>query len=95
MKVRIKSVELEAFQYDGNYMNCNKGTYFPWWAVDAFETGVIYYYSINGEPCELFVMTPRGCCTINIGDYVVKDNRGDLYVYKEDVFEKNYERIGE
>lgn len=90
--MRINSCQ--AFQYDGNYMNADRGNYFPWWAVDAFKSGIIYYYSINGEPLELFVTTPRGVCTISVGDYVIKDARGNLHTCKAEMFEQTYEKLG-
>ena len=46
-KYRRKSKEIEAFQYDGDFMNSSGEYYVPGWAVEALKNGILYYDSQN------------------------------------------------
>lgn len=46
-KYRRKPKEIEAFQYDGDFMNSSGEYYVPEWAVEALENGILYYGSQN------------------------------------------------
>lgn len=91
MKFRTKPVEVEAFQYDGDFMN-NNGYYVPQWAVDALNKGVLYFDEINGVPAELLVETPNGAIHIALDDYIVLGEDGVPYPCKPIMFEKIFER---
>lgn len=89
-----KSIEVEAFQYDGDLKGSNGEYYVPDWAVKAFENGIIYYDSLNGEePCELFIHTLKGNHRVSVGDYVIKGAKEELYPCKSDIFEKKYKEV--
>lgn len=92
MKFRAKPVEVDAFQYDGDFMNSNGCYYVPRWAVDAFERGVLYFDEINGVPAELLVETPNGAIHIALDDYIVLGEDGIPYPCKPILFEKIFER---
>lgn len=94
MKFKAKPVEVEAFQYDGDFMNSN-GYYVPQWAVDAFERGVLYFDEIDGVPAELFVETPSDMIHIALGDYIVLSEDGIPYPCKPALFEKFFKPIEE
>lgn len=94
-KYIMKSVEIEAFQYDGDLKGSDGDYYVPQWAVEAFENGTMYYDSLNGreEPCELFIRTLEGNQHVSINDYIIKGVKGELYPCKSDIFEETYKEV--
>lgn len=92
MKFRLKPVIIEAFQYDGDFMNSKGEYYVPQWAVDALNEGTLYFDELDGVPAELFAKTPTGIAHIDLDDYVVRGNGGALYSYKPALFETVFER---
>lgn len=97
MKYRKKPVVIEAFQYDGDFMY-NDGTYYvPQWAVEALESGEMYYDSTlqDEEPCELYIKTLEGTMSARVGDYIIKGINGELYPCNPEIFAMTYEEVGE
>ena len=93
-KYRKKPIVIEAFQYDGDLKGSDGNYYVPQWAVDAFESGVMYYDSFKGSPpSELFVKTLEGCHHVSVGDYIIQGVKGELYPCKPDIFEATYEKV--
>lgn len=45
MKYRKKPVEIEAFRYDGDFIDKDGNYYIPGWCIEAFENNVIKYNS--------------------------------------------------
>lgn len=91
-----KPVEVEAFKYDGDLKGADGNYYVPDWAVQAFEEGIIYYDSWDGisEPCELFIRTLENCRHyVNVGNYVIKNEKGELSSCSAKVFEREYEKV--
>lgn len=87
MKYRKRPVVIEAFQFNGDFMDSNGNYYVPEWAVKAFQQGVLYF-----EGADLFVKTLEGIHAASYGDYIIKGVKGELYHCKPDVFEMTYER---
>lgn len=90
MKFRKKPVVIEAFKYDGDFMNSKGEYYVPQWAVDALQKGVMYF-----EGAELYIKTLEGVHHANLDDYIIKGVKGELYPCKPDIFEMTYERVEE
>lgn len=91
-----KPVEVDAFQYDGDLKGSDGNYYVPEWAVEAFEGGVIYYDSWDGEsePCELFICTSENYRRyVNVGNYIIRNENGELYSCSADIFEREYEKV--
>lgn len=91
-----ESVEVEAFQYDGDLKGSDGKYYVPKWAAQAFEKGIIYYDSWDGEsePCELFINTPENYRHyVNVGNYVIRNKNGEIFSCSADVFEREYEKV--
>lgn len=90
-----KPVEIEAFQYDGDLKGSDGKYYVPEWAVQALESGIMYYDSLNGseEPYELFIHTLEGNHHVSVNDYVIKGVKGELYPCKPNIFEEIYEEV--
>lgn len=93
MKPRKKPMTIKGFQYDGDLKGSDGVYYVPDWAVEAFESGVMYFRSALGSPSELFVETSEEICHVNVGDYVIRGIKGELSVCESDKFDKTYEII--
>ena len=89
MKYRKKPVIIDAFQFDGDFMNKDRTYYIPDWAVDMVHKGYIKFKSyVKGE---LEIKTLEGVMIANVGDYIIKGVNGEVYPCKPDIFEKTYE----
>lgn len=89
MKYRKKPVEVEAFKYKGDLLNNGKSR-IPKWATEAFAGDVMHYVGTNRE---LYIKTLEGEHLVNVGDYIIKGVKGELYPCKPDIFEMTYEPI--
>lgn len=88
MKYRKKPVVVEAFQFDGDFMNAKGKYYVPEWAVNAHKQGILFF-----KGPELYVKTLEGIMHVEHLDYVIKGVQGELYPCKPDIFEKTYEKV--
>lgn len=89
-KYRKKPVEIEAFQYDGDFMNKDGDYYVPEWAVNAKLEGVLYF-----KDGELYIKTLEGVHHARVGDYIIKGVKGEIYPCKPEIFEMTYEAVEE
>ncbi len=87
MKATKKPVTIECFVYDGDLKNSDGQFYVCAWAVEAFQSGVIYFK----DQGEMYIKTLEGDHHVSVGDYVIRGVNGELYPCKPDIFEKTYE----
>ena len=87
MKYPKKPVVIEAFQFDGDFKYSNGEFYVPSWAIEAYESGVLYFIGP-----ELYVKTLEGDHHASHLDYVIRGVNGEIYPCKPDIFEKTYEK---
>ncbi len=94
MRYQSNPVIVEAFKYDGDLKGSDGKYYVPDWAVEAYEKRIMYYKAMRiGEPpYELFIDTPAGTLHVNVGDYVIKGVKDELYPCKPDIFRERYRR---
>ena len=81
-KFKKKSVVIEAVQYDGTEMSIveilmMKGT----------------NTSIRLDAGDLLFHNPNGLMRAEKDDWIVKEENGELYMYKPDVFDQSFERV--
>lgn len=91
MKATKKPVTIECFQYDGDLKNSDGQFYVCAWAVEAFQSGVIYFK----DQGEMYIKTLEGDHHVSVGDYVIRGVNGELYPCKPDIFEKTYNILTE
>ena len=89
MKYRKKPVVIEAFQYDGDFVDRNGKPYVPDWAFSALNEGVLYYKN-DGQ---LWIKTLEGHHHASVGDFIIQGVHGELYPCKPDIFAKTYEVV--
>lgn len=90
MKFVKKPIIIEAFKYDGDFIDRNGKYYIPEWGIAAHKEGILYF---NGP--ELMVKTFHGDVIANINDYIIKGINKEIYPCKPDIFEETYRRIYE
>lgn len=82
MKYRKKPVVIEAFKFYEDFR--------PDWFCDKVSTNEIITYDTH---CE--IKTLEGVMRGEIGDYIIKGIKGEIYPCKPDIFEASYERVEE
>ena len=91
MQYRKKPVVIEAIQFLGENME----------AVDDFMNGVASAASPNTNvqhgfqtnPARVVIQTLEGLMYGDIGDWVIRGIKGELYPCKPDIFEATYEAV--
>lgn len=89
-RYRKKLIEIEAFQLGVEDM--------PDWFMDKVSENEIILYGqstkfkySNDTSCD--IKTSEGLMHANYGDYVIKDENGEIYPCTTDIFEEEYEEI--
>lgn len=88
MKYRKKPVVIDAVQWQGDYSaifelngsRLDSDDHQAWIVTDDPENA-------------LYIKTLEGTMKANIGDYIIKGVKGELYPCKPDVFEATYELV--
>ncbi|WP_430596343.1 hypothetical protein [Enterococcus sp. DIV2163] len=98
MKFQNKPVVVEAFQYDGDFMNSKGKYYVPDLAVKAYERGSLFYGTYRSGDKELpgafFVKTLEGDMHVSVGNYLIRGVADEIYPCKPDIFYRTYEVYG-
>jgi hypothetical protein len=81
-KFRRKPVVIEAVQYEGTEMSI----------VEILEMKGINT-SIRVDAGDLLFHNPNGLMRAKKGNWIVKEENGELYRYKPDVFDQSFERL--
>lgn len=90
---RKKPVEVEAFKLGTDPM--------PDWFCDARSANQVVTYSVDnrdGDPFEsnlshAIICTLEGDHRAELGDYVIKGVKGELYPCKPDIFDMTYDPV--
>lgn len=81
MKYRKKPVEIEAYCYDQKRENIR-----PDWLMDAVTANTVITY-----PDHAVIKTLEGNMRADLGDWIIKGVKGELYPCKPDIFSVTYE----
>ena len=82
-KFRKKPVVIEAIQWTGD-AKCLAGTSF----APAYHAG-----AISRTDCALPINTLEGEMLANVGDWIIRGVKGELYPCKPDIFDATYEPV--
>lgn len=77
MRYRKKPVVIEAMQYDGTFPLA--------FLRDDEQIGA------GEQPGTLAIRTLEGVMTVQMGDWIIRGVKGELYPCKPDIFEATYE----
>lgn len=82
MKYRKKPVVIDAMQFNGNFVLSD----FQHWLMKVDPERMCMYVDDT-----LQIKTLEGVMTANIGDYIIRGVKGELYPCKPDIFAATYE----
>lgn len=82
---RKKPVVIEAVQWHPALTNGNP----PDWLSAAIAGGKVYYQ--GGESPHLTIETLEGAHRADVGDWIIRGVKGELYPCKPDIFAATYE----
>lgn len=89
-KYRKKPVEIEAFKWTGDREQSDD----PIWIVEAIKNQTVWFgVNDNNEVDSMFINTLEGVHKADIGDYIIKGVKGELYPCKPDIFEMTYDEV--
>lgn len=83
MKYIKKPVIIEAIQYTGNNYK----------EICDFVGKELRRPMIQYEPLEIIIETLEGNHIAKVNDFIIKDEHGEFYPCKSDIFEKTYELV--
>lgn len=86
MKYRKKPVIIDAFQWTGDPDQKED----PDWIVEAIHKGVVWF-----SPHEMCISTPEGIQVADIGYYIIRGVKGEIYPCRSDIFEMTYDKVEE
>jgi len=94
-KFRKKPVVIEAITCREAHCMMSEDWYaLPKWFIDAYEgkneAGVKTIIGLN-HPSRLEIVTLEGVMTADIGDWIIRGVKGELYPCKPDIFAETYE----
>jgi hypothetical protein len=81
MRYRKKPVIIEAFQFGVDAQ--------PEWSEHG---GKVMVVASPNKVCA-YIDTPEGRMTAQIGDYIIKGVKGEIYPCKPDIFAQTYEEV--
>lgn len=90
MQYRKKPVVIEAFQFLGESTLARDDNEWatPTWFVDAVLEPSVWAY-----PDHIEIQTLEGRMSADIGDWIIRGIKGELYPCKPDIFEASYEVV--
>ena len=88
-KYRKKPVTIEAFKWTAD----ENQTEDPLWIVEAIRKGDVFFSNKGTENIKMHIKTLEGEMIANIGDYIIKGIKNELYPCKSDIFYQTYEKI--
>lgn len=87
MKFRKKPVVIDAYQFQNRVGEDDR----PKWLLAAIRMKVIEFMPENNHPPHLLIHTLEGVMKADIGDWIIKGVKGELYPIKPDIFSATYE----
>lgn len=82
-KYRKKPIVIEAWRFAQPHQTK------PEWLTSAFNSGIIWYQ--GGDASYLTIRTLEGDMRAQLGDWIIKGVKGELYPCKNDIFQATYE----
>ena len=86
MRVKNKPVVVEAVQWHGFHAK-QEFDEKPDWLTEALGKTILYF----GTPDKLDFVTLEGKIYADVGDWIIRGVKGELYPCKPDIFKETYE----
>ena len=91
IKYRKKPVIIEAFRWTGDIEQTEN----PLWIKDAIQKNNVWITNERTRFCQMHITTLEGEMVAELGDYIIRGIKGELYPCKPDIFEQTYEKVDE
>jgi hypothetical protein len=88
-KFRKKPVVIEAYELHNRVGADTR----PQWIIEAEAAGVVAFHQPRGAPGWLTIKTLEGEMRAEVGDWIIKGVKGELYPCKPDIFAATYEAV--
>jgi hypothetical protein len=89
-KYRKLPVEVDAFKWTADYEQTDD----PIWIVEAIREGKVRFNpATSASEVQMVIETLEGNMIANVGDYVIRGTKGEIYPCKPDIFESIYEEV--
>ena len=89
MKYRKKPIVIEAFKWTGDNTQAED----PQWIVDAIKKNDVWFTNESTCFCQMKITTLEGEMTAELGDYIIKGIKNEIYPCKSDIFLATYEKV--
>lgn len=89
MIFRKLPVLIEAFKWTASHDQLDD----PEWICEAIEQGKVFFTQSGTPHVQMRIKTLEGVMIANIGDWIIKGIKGELYPCKPDIFEATYEAV--
>ena len=81
---KAKPIKVEAWQLGG-------GDDYPLWLINAIESGAVNIYStVDGDELAV-IITPEGTLTAQPHSFIVRNEYGEFYLRRPDIFVNEYD----
>ena len=88
-KFRKKPVIIDAVSWDGSLT----GKHYIDLQFPDIRTTSIEYHEKNNTVYSWYIWTLEGQHRVSVGDYIIRDVKGELYPCREDIFLMTYEKV--
>lgn len=88
-KFRKKPVEIEAYEFQSRVGPDTR----PAWLMDAVARGDVVFHPARRGPGHLTIKTLEGEMRAEVGDWIIRGIKGELYPCKPDIFAATYEPV--
>ena len=90
MRYCKKPIMIEAFRWTGGPDQGEE----PAWICEAIASGDVFFRrGVSG--IQMSIVTLEGTMIANLGDYIIKGIKNEIYPCKADIFEATYEKVEE
>lgn len=88
-KFRKKPVEIEAYEFQNKIGPDTR----PDWIIEANDAGRIKFHMRASGPPHLTISTLEGEMRADIGDWIIRGVKGEIYPCKPDIFAATYDPV--
>lgn len=90
-RFRKRPVEVDAFLWTGDIEQAED----PVWICEAIADGNVYFESEGSSHIQMAIKTLEGTMLANLGDWIIRGTKGEIYPCKPEIFAEIYEPVEE
>lgn len=89
MRFRKKPIVIEAFKWTGDVDQTED----PEWIVEAIKEKRVIFVNVGSPQVMMQIETLEGWMFADLGDYIIKGIKGEIYPCKANIFEATYDKV--